>query len=85
MATPSMARAREPKLQDDQGEALRRVEAYLRHEQQRRRLEGDAGRVERVVEAAGGAGGDACAPAVFAAAPIEQLRSYAICYRRIQK
>ena len=26
-----------------QGEALRRVEAYLRHEQQRRRLEGPRG------------------------------------------
>ncbi len=72
MTTPSTARAIEPKLQDDQGEALRRVEAYLRHEQQRRRLEGEAGRVERVVEAAEGVrgaaegvGGDACAPAVF--------------------
>jgi RHS repeat-associated protein len=75
MTAPTTARAREPKLQDDQGEALRRVEAYLRHEQQRRRLEGAAGRVERVEEA-GGAGADtgvgdepsvdACAPGVFA-------------------
>ncbi len=62
MTTATMARAREPKLEGAQGEALRRVEAYLRHEQQRRRLEGTAGRVGRVVEAAGRAGGDACGP-----------------------
>ena len=61
MTTRTIARGREPKLQDDQGETLRRVEAYLRHEQGRRRLEGTAGRVERVVEA-GGAGVLACSP-----------------------
>ena len=51
MTMLSLARPAEIDLQ---GEALRRVEAYLRHEQERRQLQGAAGRVEGVVEFGGG-------------------------------